>query len=126
VNARQRVRDGERFRPGNTLGGSFLRRVETRRRTLPTAETALKHIGWNIPNAVRKTRDYRVHKRSRSHCSSKAVDRWICIQNLEDLGCIVVQPTYDTCIYHFKFDVTHSSLTFRCSSHNSAPKLGIP
>jgi hypothetical protein len=37
-------------------------RMETRRRTLPTVETAEKHIVWNILNAVRKTRDYSVHQ----------------------------------------------------------------
>ncbi|CAM6001341.1 unnamed protein product [Sphagnum balticum] len=61
--------------------------MDTRRRTLTTAETAVKHIGWKYLNAVRKTLDYRVHKRSRSQCSPNAVDRWICIQNLEDFGC---------------------------------------
>jgi hypothetical protein len=48
----------------NTLGRSFWTWMEIRRRGLPTAETDVKHIGWNSLNPLRKTRDYRVRQRS--------------------------------------------------------------
>ncbi len=65
--------------------------MEKQRRALPTAETDVKHIGWNTLNALRKTRDYCVRQRSFAITLEAAVPRkqWIvefACKILETLG----------------------------------------